>query len=91
MTPKDCKENASMTPVYDLYSYGYRNRRSIECDPEHIELLFNNGYTERPPTQLGIMALEGRNNVLNRWNYRLCAGNVSGAILHSQIFEINNT
>ena len=57
LMPKDCKQNPKMTPVYDLKAFGYRNRRNIECVPADIELLWNCGIHDRPPTQLGVMAL----------------------------------
>ena len=67
MMPKDCKKHANQTAPYDLMSYAYRNRRDLECNPLHVELCWNCGYVSRPPTHLGIMGLESRNNILNQF------------------------
>lgn len=89
--PADCKKNKLQTPVYDIKSFGYRNRRNIETKPEHLQLLWNCGKTKRPPTQLGIMALEGRNNILNTWNFKLQKQGVGKGVCRAEMFDLNNT
>lgn len=39
--PKDCKLNSKQEPVYNPESFAYRNRRNIECYPEHILMLWH--------------------------------------------------
>ncbi len=90
MMPKDCKRNRYLLPVYDRYSFGYCNRRDIDCNPEHIQLIWNCGTLQRPCTHEGIMALESKNTLLNQWKWKLGSQGIVKAYLNSFLFLLNS-
>ena len=87
--PLDCKQG-KIAPVYDWKSFGYRNRRDIECLPEHIRLVWNGSDVTRPSPQMGIMGLESRNKILNQFHFRIGQQKLATAILNSSLFVIHN-
>ena len=89
MMPLDCKQG-TLAPVYNWKSFGYRNRRDIECLPEHIKLVWNGSNVERPSPQMGIMGLESRNKILNQFNFRIGQQKMSTAILNGALFVMHN-
>lgn len=90
MMPPQCKQHESQSPPYDYYDGAYGNRRDIECNVDHIQLLWNCTYIERPLTNIGILALESRNAILNQYNWRLYHQSFIRGYLKGFIFVLNN-